>query len=413
MYAKNAIFENLKTELMPEISKLSGIIPESAIRMLTPYADKAKADGVRVYHLNIGAPDIKSPAEAVAAVKSFEFDHIPYSNSAGVIELRSALVEKYYGRMGISLTTDDIIVTEAGSEALSFIFHAICDPGDEVVVMEPFYCNYSTFSAMNGVRIEAVHTDIREGFRLPSAAEIEAHITPRTKAVLICNPSNPTGTLFTRADMLAIGDICRRHDLFLVSDEAYREFCYTEDPYFSALELEGMEQNVILVDSASKRYNLCGARIGCIVSRNREFLGLITKFAQARLCPPVLGQVASLGALDCADGYFAAVREEYIARRNFTIEALNRIPGVYSPMPMGAFYTVAELPVDDATDFCRWLLTDFRSDGSTVMITPAQPFYRTPGEGKNQVRVAYVLEIPALREALRILAEALETYSKK
>ena len=397
---------------MPKISKLSGTIPESAIRMLTPFADKAVEEGVHVHHLNIGAPDIKSPEQAVSALKNYSFDHIPYSNSAGTAELRSALIDKYYGRLGISLGLDDLIVTEAGSEALSFIFHAACDPGDEVIVMEPFYCNYSTFSAMNGVEIVAVHSDIRDGFRLPAADRIEAGITPKTKAVLLCNPSNPTGTLYTKQDLLAIADICRRHDLFLVSDEAYREFCYTDDPYFSCLEIEGMEDNVIMVDSASKRYNLCGERIGCIVSRNREFMKLITKFAQARLCPPVLGQVTTLGALEAGQEYFQAVRSEYIARRDFTIKALNSIPGVYSPMPMGAFYTVAELPVEDATDFCRWLLTDYRKDGETVMLTPAEPFYKTPGEGRNQVRIAYVLEIPALRKAMDILADALQTYNQ-
>lgn len=398
---------------MPKISKLYDTIPESAIRMLTPFADKAKAEGVHVYHLNIGAPDIKSPAEAIQALRNYSFDHIPYSNSAGTAELRAALRDKYYGKLGIDLGPDDIIVTEAGSEALSFIFHAACDPGDEVVVMEPFYCNYSTFSAMNGVGIVAVHSSIRDGFRLPPAASIEKCISPRTKAVLLCNPSNPTGTLYTKEDLLAIADICRRHGLFLVSDEAYREFCYTPEPYFSCLQLEGMEESVIVVDSASKRYNLCGERIGCIVSRNKALMQLITRFAQARLCPPVLGQVLALGALDAGEDYFAAVRAEYIARRDFTVDALNRIPGVYSPLPMGAFYTVAELPVDNATDFCRWLLTDFRKDGATLMLTPAEPFYKTPGEGRNQVRVAYVLEIPALRKAIDILSDALQTYNNK
>lgn len=398
---------------MPKISKLYDTIPESAIRMLTPFADRAKAEGVHVYHLNIGAPDIKSPAEAVEALRNYSFDHIPYSNSAGTAELRTALREKYYGKLGIRLGPDDIIVTEAGSEALSFIFHSACDPGDEVIVMEPYYCNYSTFSAMNGVSIVAVHSSIREGFKLPSAASIEERISPRTKAILICNPSNPTGTLYTREDILAIADICRRHGLFLVSDEAYREFCYTPEPYFSCLQLEDMDDSVIVVDSASKRYNLCGERIGCIVSRNRALMQLVTRFAQARLCPPVLGQVLSLGALEAGEDYFAAVRSEYIARRDFTVDALNRIPGVFSPLPMGAFYTVAELPVDNASDFCRWLLTDYRKDGATLMLTPAEPFYRTPGEGRRQVRVAYVLEIPALRKAMEILADALQSYKDK
>ena len=397
---------------MPHLSKSSASIPASAIRMLTPFADKAKADGVTIYHLNIGAPDIKSPVSAVKAIEDYRFDHLPYSHSAGMIELRQGLVDKYYRKVDIDITPDDILVTTAGSEALSFIFHAVCDPGDEILAMEPFYCNYSTLSRMNGVDMKAVHTDIRSGFALPSAEEIEKHISPRTRAIRLCNPSNPTGTLYGKAELLAIADICRRHDLFLISDEAYREFCYTEEPYFSAMHLEGVNENVILVDSASKRYNLCGSRIGCLVSRNKALMELITKFAQARLCPPVLGQTVVLGAIDADDAYFAAVKKEYISRRNYTVKALNAIPGVFTPEPKGAFYTVAELPVENATAFCKWLLTDFRLDGETVMITPVEPFYSTPGEGRNQVRVAYVLEVPELKKAMRILEKAVETYNK-
>ncbi|MBP5566570.1 MAG: pyridoxal phosphate-dependent aminotransferase [Bacteroidales bacterium] len=397
---------------MPRISKSASSIPASAIRMLTPFADKAKADGVKIYHLNIGAPDIKSPVSAVKALKEFSFDHLPYTNSAGTLELRKALVEKYYRHAGINIGIDDILVTTAGSESLTFIFHAAFDPGDEVLVMEPYYCNYNTLAKMNGVKVVAVHTDIRSGFALPPAEELEKHISPRTKAILVCNPSNPTGMIYGKEEMLSIADICRRHDLFLISDEAYREFCYTEEPYFSALHLTGMDDNVILVDSASKRYNLCGSRIGCVVSRNKALMELITKFAQARLCPPVLGQAVVLGAIDADDAYFAAVKEEYIARRNYTVKALNAIPGVFTPEPKGAFYTVAELPVENATAFCKWLLTDFRLDGETVMITPAEPFYSTPGVGRNQVRVAYVLEVPELKKAMHILEKALETYNK-
>lgn len=385
-------------------------MPESAIRKLTPYADQAKGDGVKVYHLNIGAPDIKSPASAVKAVKDYEFDHLPYSHSAGTFALRRALVEKYYNPIGININVNDLLVTVAGSEALTMVFQAACDPGEEVLVMEPFYCNYNTFSLMNRVEIVAVHTDIKDSFKVPPMEAFEAAITPKTKAVLLCNPGNPTGTLYTKKEMLAIGELCRKHDLFLVSDEAYREFCYTGEPYFSAMQIPNLRENVILVDSASKRYNLCGARVGCIVSYNRDVLGLITKLAQARLCPPVLGQTAMYGALHAEPSYFENVRNEYIARRNFTVNALNKIPGVYSPMPMGAFYTVASLPVDDAEDFAKWLLTDFRLNGETCMITPAAPFYKTPGEGKNQVRIAYVLEVPELKKALRILREGLKAY---
>ncbi len=395
---------------MPRISKSASSIPASAIRMLTPFADKAKEDGVKIYHLNIGAPDIKSPECAVRALKEFSFDHLPYSNSAGTLELRKALTDKYYHKAGIKIGLDDVLVTTAGSESLTFIFHAAFDPGDEVLAMEPYYCNYNTLAKMNGVKVVAVHTDIRSGFALPEAEEIEKHITPRTKGIIICNPSNPTGMIYSKEEMLAIADICRRHDLFFISDEAYREFCYTEEPYFSVMQIPGLEENAILVDSASKRYNLCGARIGCVVSRNKALMELITKFAQARLCPPVLGQTVALGAIDAEDAYFAAVKEEYIARRNYTVKALNAIPGVFSPQPDGAFYTVAELPVEDATAFCKWLLTDFRLDGETVMITPAEAFYSTPGEGRNQVRIAYVLEVPELKKAMHILEKALETY---
>ena len=395
---------------MPRISKSASSIPASAIRMLTPFADKAKEDGVKIYHLNIGAPDIKSPECAVRALKEFSFDHLPYTNSAGTLELRKALIDKYYHKAGIEIGLDDVLVTTAGSESLTFIFHAAFDPGDEVLAMEPYYCNYNTLAKMNGVKVVAVHTDIRSGFALPEAEEIEKHITPRTKGIIICNPSNPTGMIYSKEEMLAIADICRRHDLFFISDEAYREFCYTEEPYFSVMQIPGLEENAILVDSASKRYNLCGARIGCVVSRNKALIELITKFAQARLCPPALGQTVALGAIDAEDAYFSAVKEEYIARRNYTVKALNTIPGVFSPRPDGAFYTVAELPVEDATAFCKWLLTDFRLDGETVMITPAEAFYSTPGEGRNQVRIAYVLEVPELKKAMHILEKALETY---
>ena len=397
---------------MPHISKLSSEIPASAIRMLTPFSDKAETEGIKVYHLNIGAPDIKSPDSAIKALTGFKFDHLAYTNSAGTLELRKALVEKYYAGVGINIGIEDILVTTAGSESLSFFFNGACDPGDEVLVMEPYYCNYNTIAKLNGVILKAIHTDIMDGFAIPSPEVIESHITPNTKAVLICNPANPTGALYGKKDILSIADICKKHDLFLVADEVYREFCYTDDPYFSVMQVPGMEDNVVLVDSVSKRYNLCGARIGCFITRNKELMTLVTKYAQARLCPPVLGQVATLGAIDADKAYFDAVRKEYIARRDYTVDALNAIPGVYSPKPNGAFYTVAELPIEDAADFCKWLLTDFRLDGETVMITPAEPFYSTPRQGRNQVRVAYVLEIPALERAMLILEKALETYKQ-
>lgn len=398
---------------MPSISRLADHLPQSAIRMLTPFADKAEAEGVKVYHLNIGAPDIKSPASAVDAVHAFSFDHLPYSNSAGTAGLRAALLDKYYNRLGLGLAPEDILVTVAGSEALDIFFQVTTNFGGEVIVFEPYYCNYNALALKYGIKLVGIPTDIRKGFRLPPVSEIEKYITPWTSAILISNPSNPTGTLFPREEMLAIADICLRHDLFLGCDEVYREFCYTDRPHFSVMEIPGFEQNAIMLDSVSKRYNLCGARIGTIVSRNREVMSLALKICQARLCPPVLGQVATLGALDAPDSYFEAVKAEYITRRNFTVNALNSIPGVYAPMPDGAFYTVAELPVADAADFCRWLLTDYRRNGETLMLTPASAFYIGRGKGLNQVRVAYVLEVPELEKAMDILRDALETYNNR
>lgn len=388
-------------------------MPQSAIRMLTPFAEKAESDGVKVYHLNIGAPDIKSPQSVVDAVHNFNFDHLSYSNSAGTQELRQALLDKYYNRLGMDLTMDDLLVTVAGSEALDSFFQVTTNFGEEVIVFEPYYCNYNAMALKYGIKLVGIHTDIREGFRLPPVSEIEKHISPWTSAILISNPSNPTGTVFTRDEMLAIADICRRYDLFLGCDEVYREFCYTDTPHFSVMDILDFEQHAIMLDSVSKRYNLCGARIGCLISRNKEVMSLALKLAQARLCPPVLGQVATMGALDAPASYFEEVRKEYIARRNFTVDALNKIPGVYSPMPNGAFYTVAELPVDDAADFCRWLLTDYRRRGQTLMLTPASAFYINRNQGLNQVRVAYVLEIPELQKALEILADALIKYNKR
>ena len=385
-------------------------MPASAIRKLVPLADAAKVNGTKVYHLNVGQPDIKSPQCALEAVRNNTLDHVSYTNSAGMIELRQGLVEKYYKKIGIDLTVPEILVTVAGSEAVDVALQVTCDAGDELIVMEPYYTNYNTFCFMNGITLKAVHTDIREGFSVPDMARFEELITPRTKAILISNPGNPTGTLYTKEQMLALGEIARKHDLFLISDEVYREFCYTDEPHFSAMNIPGLEQNVILVDSVSKRYNLCGCRVGCIASHNKEVMAAVLKYAQARLCPPVYGQLAALGALDTPDSYFAAVREEYIRRRDAMVDGLNAIPGVYSPRPMGAFYTVAEMPVDDGERFARWMLEEFRIDGETVMVTPAASFYKTPGFGRNHVRIAYVLEVPKIKRALHILEEGLKAY---
>ena len=394
------------------ISQKAETMPASAIRKLVPFSDAAAAAGIKVYHLNVGAPDIKSPDCAFQAVidKCTGMHHLSYTNSAGLMELRKGLVEKYYKKIGIDIEVPELLVEVAGSEAFAQAMQIAADQGDEIIVVEPFYTNYQTFAFLNGITLKAVHTDIREGFKVPGIEAFEALYTPKTKAVMISNPCNPTGKLFTKEEMLIIGEFCRKHDLFLISDEVYREFCYTDEPHFSAMNIPGCEQNVILVDSVSKRYNLCGARIGCIISHNKEVMAAALKFAQSRLCPPLLGQYAAIGALDTPWEYFDDVKAEYIRRRDCAVEMLNQMPGVFTPKPMGAFYTVAELPVDSAEKFAKWLLTEFRIDGETVMVTPAASFYKTPGAGDRQVRIAYVLEVPELKRAMNILAEALKAY---
>lgn len=385
-------------------------MPASAIRKLVPYADAAKKQGVKVYHLNIGQPDIDSPECALNAVKGNMPQHVSYSHSAGIMELRQGLVEKYYRKIGIDIEVPEIIITVAGSESVNLALEITCDAGDEVIVLEPFYTNYNTFAFLNGITLKAIPTDIRNGFQVPPIEEFKKAITDRTRAILVCNPGNPSGTLYSKENMLAIGEIARKHDLFLISDEVYREFCYTDEPHFSAMNIPDLDQNVILVDSVSKRYNLCGVRVGCIISRNKEVMAAAMKFAQARLCPPVLGQMASIGALDTPDEYFTAVREEYIRRRDYMTGRLNKMEGVFTPVPMGAFYTIAELPVDDAESFAKWMLEEFRINGETTMITPAASFYKTPGYGKNHARLSYVLEIPEMEKAMTILEEGLKAY---
>lgn len=395
---------------MANISSKAQAMPASAIRKLVPLADAAKKQGVKVYHLNIGQPDIKSPKCALDAVRNFSLENVSYSHSAGLMDLRKGLVEKYYRKIGIDITTDELITTIAGSESVNLALEIACNPGDEVIVLEPFYTNYNTFAFMNGLTLKAIPTDIRNGFQVPPIEEFEKAITDRTKAILVCNPGNPTGTLYSKESMLALGEIAKKHDLFLLSDEVYREFCYTDEPHFSAMNIPGLEQNVILIDSVSKRYNLCGARVGCIVSHNKDVMTAAMKFAQARLCPPVIGQYAAIGALDTPDEYFQAVKEEYIKRRNYMIEGLNRIEGVFTPLPMGAFYTIAELPVDNTESFAKWMLENFRIDNETTMVTPAASFYKTPGKGKNHARIAYVLEVDEMKKALHILEEGLKAY---
>ena len=395
---------------MANISTKAQQMPASAIRKLVPLADAAKKQGTKVYHLNVGQPDIKSPKCALDAIRNFSLENVSYSHSAGLMELRKGLGEKYYKKIGIDITVDELITTVAGSESVNLALEIACNPGDEVIVLEPFYTNYNTFAFMNGLTLKAIPTDIRNGFQVPDIEEFEKAITEKTKAILVCNPGNPTGTQYSKESMLALGDIARKHDLFLLSDEVYREFCYTDEPHFSAMNIPDLDQNVILIDSVSKRYNLCGARIGCIISHNKDVMAAAMKFAQARLCPPVIGQHAAIGALDTPDEYFEAVREEYIKRRDYMIEGLNKIEGVFTPLPMGAFYTIAELPVDDTEKFARWMLETFRIDNETTMVTPAASFYKTPGKGLNHARIAYVLEVPEMKKALRILEEGLKAY---
>ena len=395
---------------MANISNKAVQMPASAIRKLVPLADAAKKEGVKVYHLNIGQPDIKSPACALDAIRNFSMENVSYSHSAGLMELRKGLVEKYYKKIGIELDVNELIVTIAGSESVNLSLEITCNPGDEVLVLEPFYTNYNTFAFMNGITLKPIATDIRNGFQVPPIEEFDKAITDKTKAILVCNPGNPNGTLYSKESMLALGEIAKKHDLFLISDEVYREFCYTDEPHFSAMHLPGLEQNVILGDSVSKRYNLCGARIGCIISHNKDVMTAAMKFAQARLCPPVIGQIAAIGALDTPDEYFDAVKEEYIKRRDCMIEGLNKIEGVFTPLPQGAFYTIAELPVDDTENFARWMLENFRIDNETTMVTPAASFYKTPGKGKNHARIAYVLEVEEIKKALHILEEGLKAY---
>ena len=395
---------------MLQISNKAQQMPASAIRKLVPLSDAAKKQGIKVYHLNIGQPDIKTPDCALDAIRNFGLKNVSYSNSAGLIELREGLVNKYYRKIGIDIEVSDLLVTVAGSESVNLALEITCNPGDEVIVLEPFYTNYNTFAFMNGITLKAIPTDIRKGFQVPPVEEFEKAITPKTKAILVCNPGNPCGTLYSKENMLALGDIARKHNLFLISDEVYREFCYTDEPHFSAMNIPDLEQNVILVDSVSKRYNLCGARIGCIVSHNREVMAAALKFAQARLCPPVIGQIAAIGALDTPDEYFEAVRQEYINRRDFMINRLNSIEGVFTPLPMGAFYTIAELPVDNTEKFARWMLEEFRVNNETTMITPAASFYKTPGKGLNHARLSYVLEVPEMVKALDILEAGLKAY---
>ena len=384
-------------------------VPSSPIRKLVPFADEAKRRGVKVYHLNIGQPDIKTPAVGLEAARNYQADVLAYSHSQGIAPLRKKMAE-YYDRFGIRLDPDEIIITTGGSEALLFAFQAVLDPGDELILTDPSYANYLSFATSCGAVVKAVHTSIDEGFRLPPVEKFEELITPKTRAILVCNPNNPTGYLYTPEEMERIRDIVLRHDLFLISDEVYREFIYNGQPYLSAMNLKGLEEHLILVDSVSKRYSECGLRIGTLVTRNKEIRAAVMKFAQARLSPPIFGQIVAAASIDTPASYMAEVWEEYKSRRDFLIEGLNRIPGVFSPKPEGAFYTMVRLPVEDAEAFCKWCLTDFSYEGATVMMAPGAGFYSQPGVGKDEVRMAYVLNKQELAKALVILEKALEQY---
>ena len=386
---------------MPTISQRGIDMPASPIRKLVPLANRAKAKGTVVYHLNIGQPDLATPEVALRAAHHLDREVLEYSPSEGILSFRKKLVE-YYHKFNIDVCTDDIIITTGGSEAVFFSFMACLDPGDEIIVPEPAYANYMAFAISCGAVIKTISSTIDEGFALPSVEKFEALITPRTKAILICNPN-----------MNQIRDLVRKYDLFLFSDEVYREFCYTGAPYISAFHLEGIENNVILVDSVSKRYSECGIRIGALITKNKQVRENVMKWCQARLSPPLIGQIMAEASLDTPEEYMRDVYDEYVERRKFLIDGLNRIPGCYSPIPMGAFYTVARLPIDDADKFCAWCLEEFDYEGQTIFMAPASGFYTTPGLGKNEVRLAYVLKKEDLAKALVVLEKALETYNKK
>lgn len=394
---------------MPKISVRGQEMPESPIRKLAPLAFEAKKRGIHVYHLNIGQPDLPTPRAALEAIRHFDHQILEYTPSQGNLSYRQKLVG-YYEKYHIHLQPDDIIITSGGSEAVLFAFLSCLNPGDEIIVPEPAYANYMAFAISAGAVIRTISTTIEEGFALPKVEKFEELINERTRAILICNPNNPTGYLYTRREMNQIRDLVKKYDLYLFSDEVYREFIYTGSPYISACHLEGIENNVVLIDSVSKRYSECGIRIGALITKNVEVRKAVMKFCQARLSPPLIGQIAAEASLDEPEEYSREVYDEYVERRKCLVDGLNCIPGVYSPIPMGAFYTVAKLPVDDAETFCAWCLKEFNYEGETVMMAPAAGFYTTPGSGKNEVRIAYVLKKEDLVRALFVLRKALEAY---
>ena len=385
-------------------------MPSSPIRKLAKYADAAKRNGIHIYHLNIGQPDIPTPECGLEALRQVDRKILEYTPSQGLLSLRTKMVS-YYASYGIDLSPDEIIITAGGSEATLFAYMACLEPGDEILITDPFYANYMAFAISCGATIKSIKTSIENGFRLPPIEEFEKHITPKTKAIMICNPNNPTGYLYSKQEMYQIRDLVKKYDLYLFSDEVYRDYIYTKRPYISAFHLEGIEDHVVLIDSVSKRYSECGIRIGALITKNKEIHQAVMKFCQARLSPPLLGQIVAEASLQAPAEYMEEVYDEYLARRNFLIDGLNQIPGVYSPTPMGAFYTMAKLPIDDAEKFCTWCLSDFSYEGQTIMLAPGNGFYTSPDEGRNEVRIAYILNRDDLAKALVVLRKALEAYN--
>ncbi len=384
-------------------------MPASPIRKLTPFADKAKKDGKKVHHLNIGQPDIATPEGMLNAIKNIDFNVWAYTPSEGTLAYRTKLAE-YYNKLGYNITPADILVTVGGSEAITIAMQTCVNEGDEIIIPEPFYANYNGFACMSNVVVKPILSYIENGFALPPIAEFEKLITEKTKAIIICNPNNPTGYLYSKEELEALKGLCLKYDLFLFSDEAYREFCYDGKEFISPMHLDGLEENVVIMDTVSKRYSACGARLGCLITKNKQIIQAGLKFAQARLSPGMVEQIAGTAAVDTPDSYFEAVNKEYTSRRDTLVSRLNAIEGVFCPNPGGAFYVVAQLPIDDADNFCQWILESFEYNGATVMMAPATGFYSTPGSGKNEVRMAYVLKNEDLNEAMDCLTEALKQY---
>ena len=394
---------------MPKISDKAITMPASPIRKLVPFAEKAKKEGKKIYHLNIGQPDIETPEVMLNAIKNFPYKIVEYSHSAGIESYRRKLAT-YYSKFGINVTYEEIMITTGGSEAIEIAMITCLNEGDEVLIPEPFYANYNGFSKQAGVTVKPVRSFIETGFALPAIEEFEKQITPKTKAIMICNPGNPTGYLYSKQELESLKNLVLKYDLYLFSDEVYREFCYDGKEYISVMHLKGIEQNTILLDSISKRYSACGARIGALICKNKEVMAGALKFAQARLSPPTFGQYAAEAAIDTPKEYFANVKKEYVARRDYVIERLNKMSGVFCPKPSGAFYCIASLPVDNSDNFCQWLLESFNYNNQTVMLAPASGFYSTPGAGEDEVRIAYVLNLDDLKNAMDCLEEALNKY---